>query len=154
MRIRYTSRHTRSGHVRAQKALSNDLKFVHVSNAAQPILCMRLFPFVLAQFTQHESQGNRACQSRYAMHTSTSWNPITKCVKSIQNVPSLTPVRSRDAPPPEAPTPMMSLHLAEASLQSPFHSPTPCGLRMRRSRTRPGGDARDRISRHSSMEYA
>ena len=63
---------------------------------------------------------------------------MTKCVRSIQKVPSLTPVRS-------SPCDSCSLHFADASLQSPFHSPTPAqareqlsfALSARCSKTRP-----------------
>ena len=39
----------------------------------------------------------RACHPRYARHTSTSAKAIKKCDMSIQNVPSLTPVRTERA---------------------------------------------------------
>ena len=64
-----------------------------------------------------------------ATQTSTLEKPMRKCVKSIQNVPSFTPVRS--LPRDDETT---SAHLADESDQSPVHSPTPCGFRIRRSR--------------------
>jgi len=76
----------------------------------------------------------RECHPLWARHTSTRLKPCTNLVSSIQKQPSSTPLRSISWL-----SWLQLITLAHCELvsdHSPFHSPWPCGLRMRSSCTR------------------